>query len=111
LQLAQNNNTNHLHGGKVGWGKKLFSGPQTMNRNGRESVLFTYKSLDGEEGYPGTVELRVWYASYEAQEDGVSKLVLEIEYEVEMTGDECDETTVGITNHRHLFQSCSLEDH
>lgn len=82
-----------------------------MNRNGRESVLFTYKSLDGEEGYPGTVELRVWYTGYEAQEDGVSKLVLEIEYEVEMTGDECDETTVGITNHRHLFQSCSLEDH
>jgi aldose 1-epimerase len=82
-----------------------------MNRNGRESVLFTYKSPDGEEGYPGTVELRVWYTGYEAQEDGVSKLALETEYEVEMIGDECDETTVGITNHRHLFQPCSLEDH
>lgn len=65
-------------------------------------MLFTYKSPDGEEGYPGTVELRVWYAGYEDQEGDLSKLVLEAEYEVEMTGDQCDETTVGITNHRHV---------
>jgi aldose 1-epimerase len=68
--------------------------------------------VDGEEGYPGTVELRVWYASYEVQEDGVTKLVLEAEYEVEMIGDECEETIVGITNHRHVCcQSSSLDDH
>lgn len=74
-------------------------------------MLFSYKSADGEEGYPGTVELRVWYASYEIQEDGMSKLVLEAEYEVEMIGEECDETIVGITNHRHVYQVAPLDDH
>ena len=111
MQLAQNNSTNHLHGGKEGWGKKLFSGPHPLNRNGREAVLFTYTSPDGDEGYPGTVELQVWYTGYEVQEDGISKLVLETEYEVKMTGDECEETTVGITNHRYLRQPYSLDDH
>ena len=108
LQLPQNEFPNHLHGGEEGWGKKTFSGPYPLSRHGRESVLFTYQSVDGEEGYPGTVELRVWYTGFEVQEDGVSKLVLEAEYEVEMTGDECEETIVGITNHRQVFRSDSL---
>lgn len=70
-----------------------------MNRNGKEGVLFTYLSPDGEEGYPGTVELKVWYTAWTEDEDGVSKTVLQTEYEVELVGDECDETVVNITNH------------
>ena len=30
----------------------------------------------------------------------MSKVYLEAEYEVEMVGEECEETVVGITNHR-----------
>ena len=99
-QLAQNNDKNHLHGGSIGWGKRIFSGPTTMSRNGKETVQFTYVSPDGEEGYPGTVELRVWYSTSEENEDGVKKLVLDIEYEAELTGSECEETAINITNHR-----------
>ena len=99
-QLGKNNGPNHLHGGASGWGKKKFSGPHPLTRNGKESVQFTYISPDGDVGYPGTVELRVFYSASEESEDGVTKTVLTTEYEVEMTGDEVDETAVNVTNHR-----------
>lgn len=98
-QVAANEGKNHIHGGKKGWGKKTFSGPKPINRDGKEGVLFTYVSPDGDEGYPGTVELRVWYIAYTEKEDGVPKVVLETEYEVELVGSECEETVVNITNH------------
>lgn len=106
-QLAQNNGPNHLHGGTQGWGKKTFSGPHPVNRGGHEGVQFTYTSPDGEEGYPGTVELRVWYTAYETKEDGISKTLLEVEYEVEMIGNECEETAVSVTNHSYFNLSGS----
>ena len=71
-----------------------------MRRNGTEAVQFKYLSKDGEEGYPGTVELRVWYISSKKNDDGVEKTQLEIEYEVELVGDEVEETVVSVTNHR-----------
>jgi len=101
-KLAANNGKNHLHGGVKGWGKKTFSGPHPQERNGKESVQFTYLSPDGDEGYPGTVELRVWYTGFEEQEEGVTKVVLVAEYEVEFVGDECDETAVNVTNHSYF---------
>jgi aldose 1-epimerase len=99
-ELAANSGPNSLHGGNIGFGKRPFGGPQPVERGGREAVKFTYLSPDGEEGYPGTIELRVWYIAWEGEEDGVPKVYLEAEYEVEMVGDECEETVVGITNHR-----------
>lgn len=99
-KLAINNGPNHLHGGLQGWGKKKFSGPKPENRDGKEAVLFTYISPDGDEGYPGTVELKVWYTASTEEEDGVSKFVLETEYEVQLIGDDADETVVNVTNHR-----------
>lgn len=95
-ELKKNNGPNGLHGGELGWGKKDWEGPIAEERNRRESVKFVYESRDGEEGYPGTVEARVWYAAWE--EEG--KTVLEAEYEVEMTGNEVTETVIGMTNHR-----------
>jgi aldose 1-epimerase len=61
--------------------------------------LFKYRCVDGEEGYPGTVEVRVWYT---ASKEGEAKTVLTAEYEVEFVGDECEETVVNITNHRYV---------
>lgn len=104
-QLAQNDGKNSIHGGSIGWGKRIFSGPQLLNRNGKETVQFTYISPDQEEGYPGTVELRVWYSTSEQVEDGRNKMVLDLEYEAELTGDECNETAINITNHRFVTTS------
>lgn len=96
--LIQNDGPNSLHGGELGFGKREFQGPTPLLRNGKESVEFKYLSPDGDQGYPGALELRVWYsASMEGE-----KTVLEIEYEAEMVGnDDVKETVVGITNHRY----------
>ena len=98
--LAKNNGPNSLHGGARGWGRRIFKGPTPIHRDGKEGVMFVYVSPDGEEGYPGTVELRVYYTMWSEEDADVSKSILHVEYEVEFTGDECDETVVGVTNHR-----------
>ncbi|KAH0238878.1 aldose 1-epimerase, partial [Aureobasidium melanogenum] len=101
-KLTANNGPNALHGGPAGWGKRTFDGPTPVNRNGTEAVQFKYLSKDGEEGYPGTVELRVWYIASKKNDGGVDKTQLEIEYEVELVGDEVEETLVSVTNHSYF---------
>ncbi len=61
--LATNNGQNHLHGGKKGFDKKVWDGQPT--KGGSSAVLLRYVSADGEEGYPGTLEVRVRYALME----------------------------------------------
>ncbi|KAG8529270.1 uncharacterized protein KY384_005905 [Bacidia gigantensis] len=97
-QLARNDGHHSLHGGSEGWGKKHFKGPLFVTRHGHESIHFSLVSPNGDEGYPGTVECRVWYTC--GAENG--QTILDIEYEVELTGDECGETIVGLTNHSYF---------
>ncbi|MCJ1287207.1 hypothetical protein MMC26_006555 [Xylographa opegraphella] len=96
--LSANDGAHSLHGGPTGWGKRTWEGPQKVERRGKEGVFFRHVSKDGEEGFPGTVEARVWYVA--GMEEG--KTVLEVEYEVELVGDECEETVVGVTNHSYF---------
>jgi len=100
--LPANNGPNSLHGGEQGWGKHEFEEPTTVQRNGKETTFFKYVSKDGEEGYPGTVEARVWYAQAKEQVDGVQQEVLYIEYEAELIGDEVEETAINMTNHSYF---------
>ena len=93
-KLPANNGPNTLHGGPNGWGKRRFEGPKPLNRNGKEAVEFRYVSADGEEGFPGTVELKVWYTAYVAPDQGVDKTTLEVEYEVQLIGDEVPELSL-----------------
>ena len=55
-QLYLNNCGNHLHGGKVGFDKKIWA----HEIKGDELIL-TYTSPDGEENYPGNLQVRVTY--------------------------------------------------
>ena len=56
--LATNNDPNHLHGGDRGFGVRVWSWEQT----GPGEVTFRRTSADGEEGYPGNLEVSATYS-------------------------------------------------
>ncbi len=59
--LATNNDENHLHGGLVGFDKKVWrAGEGAVNRTG-VSLTLNCTSADGEEGYPGKLDVQVVY--------------------------------------------------
>jgi aldose 1-epimerase len=59
-KLATNNGPNHLHGGVKGFDKVLWSAVPAEGPEG-VSVTFTRTSPDGEEGYPGNLQVSVRY--------------------------------------------------
>ena len=100
-QLPVNNGPNSLHGGDNGFGKHEFEGPVKVTRNGEDAELFKYTSKDGEEGYPGTLQVSVWYVQKKEEVSSAQQEVLYIEYEAELVGDGVEETGINMTNHRY----------
>jgi aldose 1-epimerase len=108
--LAVNNGPNHLHGGNEGWGKRIWKGPTPIGiraipglpgskLEGGESVRFTLRSEDGDEGYPGAVEATVVYTTgTQKTDDGKEVVVLAMEYEAQIV-DDTEETVINMTNH------------
>jgi aldose 1-epimerase len=64
FSLATNNGVNHLHGGKKGFNDVVWNAEQLDDA----SVLLTYLSVDGEEGYPGNLEVELTYTLTEENE-------------------------------------------
>lgn len=58
--LYANNGKNHLHGGKVGFNRKVWD---VLDYSADSLILF-YSSADGEEGYPGKLDVTVKYTLY-----------------------------------------------
>ena len=83
--LYANNGENHLHGGKRGFIKYVWHGEQTG-----EAVTFSRLSPDGEEGYPGNLQVQVTIGW-----EGDS---LTIRYEATTDQD----TVVNLTNHSYF---------
>jgi aldose 1-epimerase len=61
-QLAVNEGANHLHGGKLGFGKRVWR-ILDLDRDdrGRDRLRLGYRSPPGEEGYPGTLDVEATY--------------------------------------------------
>ena len=57
-QLAINNGTNALHGGPTGFNVREWE----VTEQSLHSITFHYRSQDGEENYPGTVDVWVTYS-------------------------------------------------
>lgn len=55
--LAANDGPNHLHGGAVGFDKQVW----TVTAAARDSLTLSHVSPDGQEGYPGNLQVRVTY--------------------------------------------------
>lgn len=60
IKLPINQGDIHLHGGCEGWDKKLWN-PEPFETDNSVGVTFHYQSPDGEENYPGTVDIWVTY--------------------------------------------------
>lgn len=86
-KLATNNNGNHLHGGNKGFDKVVWNAKMVEKRN-IPSLILTYLSKDGEEGYPGNLNCTVTYTL-------TNKNELRIDYQA--TTDQS--TVINLTNH------------
>jgi aldose 1-epimerase len=60
-RLTANDGVNHLHGGHRGFDRVVWQGDPFTTEDSA-GVALTYLSPDGEEGYPGNVNVRVSYA-------------------------------------------------
>lgn len=88
--LATNNGPNALHGGVKGFDKQLWKSEKVGGKEGA-GVRFTYLSQDGEEGYPGNLNVAVTYRLTEE-----NALVIEYEATTDKT------TVVNLTNHSYF---------
>lgn len=59
--LAKNYPPNTLHGGTTGFDRRLWQVQPISTSGPRVSARLTYTSPDGEEGFPGTLKIRVAY--------------------------------------------------
>jgi len=86
-QLGVNNGLNHLHGGFVGFDKKMWEA-EIVEGN---KVVMSCVSNDGDEGYPGSVLANVTFELSKANE-------LEIEFQATAT----KPTPIAMTNHSYF---------
>ena len=90
--LAVNNGKNALHGGLVGFDKVMWHAePFDSASSGHVGIVFTYTSVDGEEGYPGTLRASVTYTLTDSDD-------LSIEYRA--TTDKA--TPINLTQHTYF---------
>jgi aldose 1-epimerase len=71
--LAVNNGPNALHGGLKGFDKVLWQAEPRRDSAG-VGVVFRYTSKDGEEGYPGTLNVQVSYTLTDRNELAIDYL-------------------------------------
>ena len=86
-ELATNNEPNHLHGGERGFDKRIWTATSVTD----SSIELHYSSPDGEEGYPGTLDVTV---TYTLTDDNA----IEIDYEATTDAP----TVVNLTNHTYF---------
>lgn len=85
-RLSANEGENHLHGGRKGFNQKLWRVKALHDR----SAVLSLRSEDGEEGYPGALEVQVTYT--------LAGGALSIEYEAQSDQD----TLCSLTNHTYF---------
>lgn len=86
-KLTTNDGKNSLHGGPEGFHRKIWKTEQLNTK----ALVFTYTSVDMEEGYPGNLKVKV---VYELTDD--NKLTIQYKAETDK------KTVVNLTNHTYF---------
>lgn len=89
-QLNKNYGEHNLHGGLKGFDKVVWIA-EVINRDGVKCLQLDYKSMDGEENYPGNLDVRVIYTLTDDN-------ALRIDYFAVSDKD----TVVNLTNHAYF---------
>lgn len=101
--LATNNGSHHLHGGNVGFDKQVWES-EILRGDDSTGVRFKLTSPDGDEGYPGTLQVT---ADYILTND--NELIVDLRAETDKP------THVNLTNHNYWNlggqQSGTILDH
>ncbi|HUZ18146.1 MAG TPA: aldose epimerase family protein [Spirochaetia bacterium] len=87
--LAANNGPNHLHGGLVGFDKRVWEAVP-FSRGSQAGVRMSYVSPDGEEGYPGRLAAHATFSLNERNE-------LDLRWEASTDAP----TIINMTNHSY----------
>ncbi len=93
-KLAPNNFGNSLHGGNVGFDKVIWN----VEKIGDSSLKLTYQSKDGEEGYPGNLNVQVIYT-----------LGPDNSLKIDYTATTDKPTPVNLTNHSYFNLSAGKD--
>lgn len=96
--LELNDNPNTLHGGDSGYHARVWRGEELKANNGT-ALKLSYQSKDGEEGFPGNLDIEVTYTLTDEN-------ALEIHYKA--TTDK--KTIVNLTQHSYFNLSAMKED-
>ncbi len=89
-ELAKNDGNNHLHGGNIGFHNVIWKA-EIASEAGISKLVLTHFSPDGQENYPGNLNVKVEYSLTEDNE-------LKIDYTAVSDGD----TVVNLTNHAYF---------
>lgn len=90
FQLNQNNNENTLHGGFVGFGRKIWN-VANITTGENPSITLSLLSEDSEENFPGELQVALTYILTEENE-------LKLEYKATTTED----TIINLTHHSYF---------
>lgn len=88
-QLFANDGKNNLHGGKIGFDKKIWDAE--MVDGDEPSLVLTTVSPDGEEGFPGNVNIQVTYT-----------LTQDNSLKIHYLGESDADTVLNMTNHAYF---------
>jgi aldose 1-epimerase len=89
-KVAANHGESQLHGGFHGFQHKLWDAT-TFERNGEIGLELKYLSVDGEEGFPGNLQVKTVYTLYKNNEIGI-----------EFFAETDKATPVNLTNHAYF---------